>query len=209
MSVRIGRGLALAAVLLVLSCASWAADQANVLRLQGRAEVIEAGGRRGLAVGDPVRAGDRLRTGESSRLLIRFSDGMELTLSDGAEMVVEDYVWTPERAEGKAALHLAQGSFLLETGAVGKLPDHPLVVRTPVASVGVRGTRFWGGPLDALLSVLLLEGRIVVTSPAGSVALDQPGAGTTITAIGDSPTPPAFWGEERVNRAFATVSFTR
>ena len=111
------------------------------------------------------------------------------------------------QAAGRAQLALAQGSFLLQTGSVGKLPDHPLTVRTPLASVGVRGTRFWGGPLDAPLSVLLLDGKVVVTSPAGSVELGTPGEGTSVTEPGAAPRPPSFWGEQRIQRAFATVNF--
>ncbi|CAA7615477.1 FecR domain-containing protein [Magnetospirillum sp. SS-4] len=199
--------LAVVVALLLFPAMAQAQSAGNVVRVQGRAEAVDAGGGRVLAAGGVIRTGDRLRTGPAARLLVRFADGMELTLSDEAEMVVEDFSWIPARNEGKAALHLDRGSFLLETGMVGRLPGHPLAVRTPLASVGVRGTRFWGGPLDSLLNVLLLEGAIVVASPAGSVVLDQPGSGTAITAAGAAPTPPSFWGEDRIGRAVATVSF--
>lgn len=207
MMIRHGLSLLLLLAMLISPVAARAQSAGSVIRVQGQAEAVESAGVRVLSAGDPIRPGDRLRTGVAARLLVRFSDGMELTLSDGAEMVVEDYSWMPSRGDGKAVLYLARGAFLLETGQVGKLPDHPLVVRTPVASVGVRGTRFWGGPLDALLNVLLLEGRVVVTSPAGSVNLDEPGSGTGITAVGAAPMPPSFWGEDRILRAVATVSF--
>jgi hypothetical protein len=184
-----------------------AEDAGRVVRLQGSAEARIGAATRPLAAGDPVRRGETLRTGPQSRLLVLFSDGMELTLSDGAEMEVSAYDWDAAKAAGRAELALAQGSFLLQTGSVGKLPDHPLTVRTPLASVGVRGTRFWGGPLDAPLSVLLLDGKVVVTSPAGSVELGTPGEGTSVAEPGAAPRPPSFWGEQRIQRAFATVNF--
>ena len=193
--------------LFLLSPSAWADDAGKVVRLQGRAEAREGSIARSLAVGAPIRSGDVLRTGAASRLLIQFTDGMELTLSDGAEMAVAAYDWNAAQAAGKAELVLAQGSFLLQTGAVGKLPDHPLTVKTPLASVGVRGTQFWGGPLDAPLSVLLIEGKVVVSSPAGSVELANPGEGTSVTEPGTAPRPPSYWGAERIERAFATVSF--
>ncbi|TAN56013.1 MAG: hypothetical protein EPN20_19485 [Magnetospirillum sp.] len=213
MTVRQGVALILLLASLALPLAAHAQGTApgsagTVTRLQGTATVAEAAGSRILAAGDPVRRGDRLRTGPGSRLQVRFLDGMDLTLSDGAEMVVNTFDWSPAMAMGSAELALVQGSFLLESGAVGKLPGHPLVVKTPVASVGIRGTRFWGGPLDALLNVLLLEGRIVVTSPGGSVEL-APGEGTGITAVGAAPMPPTVWDGDRVSRAFATVSFEK
>lgn len=199
---------ALALGLILLSPGARAAEPAGkVVRVQGSAEAREGTATRPLAAGDPIRAGESLRTGPDARLLVQFSDGMELSLSDGAEMAVAAYEWNAPQAAGKAELALARGSFLLQTGAVGKLPDHPLTVKTPLASVGVRGTQFWGGPLDAPLSVLLIEGRVVVSSAAGSVELGTPGEGTSVTEPGAAPRPPTFWGDDRIRRAFATVSF--
>ncbi|KIL99290.1 hypothetical protein CCC_03508 [Paramagnetospirillum magnetotacticum MS-1] len=184
-----------------------AEDAGKVVRLQGRAEASDGRASRSLAVGDPVRVAESLRTGPGSRLLVHFDDGMELTLSDGAEIVVAAFQWDRAKETGKAELALAQGAFLLRSGAVGKLADHPLTVKTPLASVGVRGTQFWGGPLDAPLSVLLIEGAIVVSSPSGSVELGTPGEGTSVSDAGSAPMPPSYWGAERIGRAFSTVSF--
>ena len=182
---------------------------ATIMRIQGQGQAVEAAGARILSVGDPIRRGDHLRTGPGGRLWLRFSDGMELTLGESAEMVVDEFTWSAATGQGRADLGLVQGAFLLETGLVGKLPDHPLVVKTPLASVGVRGTRFWGGPLDAPLNVLLLEGRVVVTSPAGSVELNEPGAGTSLSGPDEIPHPPSIWSTAQVGRAFATVSFEK
>ena len=180
---------------------------ATVIRVQGSVQARDQSGSRVLAAGDPVQLGDRLSTGSRARLEVHFQDGMELTLSDGAEMAVSAFAWNAAAATGRAELSLVQGAFLLQTGAVGKLPDHPLTVKTPLASVGVRGTRFWGGPLDAPLSVLLIEGRVVVSNATGAVELTEPGQGTSVLDPGGQPAAPSYWGDERVKRAFATVSF--
>jgi hypothetical protein len=193
--------------LMLLAPGLRAEEAGKVIRLQGSAEARDGTARRALAAGDPVREGESLHTGPGSRLLVRFGDGMELTLGDGAEMAVTAFQWDEARAAGRAELALAQGSFLLHGGAVGKLPEHPLTVKTPLASVGVRGTQFWGGPLDAPLSILLIEGAIVVSSPGGTVDLGTPGEGTSVSEPGEAPRPPSFWGEQRIGRAFATVSF--
>ena len=206
---RAGFTLLLLLAVLVSPGFARAESAAAIMRIQGQAQAVENAGSRVLAVGDPVRQGDRLRTGPQARLWLRFADGMELTLGESAEMVVETFAWGPARSQGKAGLDLVQGTFLLETGLVGKLPDHPLVVRTPLASIGVRGTRFWGGPLDSPLNVLLLEGRVVVTSPAGSVELNEPGAGTSLSGPDEIPHAPSQWTSDQVGRAFATISFEK
>lgn len=203
---RLGRWLGL-----VLAVATWAApamaQTATVLRVQGEAVALAQAGSRPLAVGDPVRAGERLKTGPAARLELRFADGMDVILGAEAELLLAEFVWDATGQRGQAALEVAAGAFLVESGAVGKLPGHPLTVKTPLASVGVRGTRFWGGPLEAPLNVLLLDGRVVVTTAQGSVELVDPGAGTAVTAPGEAPTAPAFWGDERIGHAIATVSF--
>ncbi|MBI3445808.1 MAG: FecR domain-containing protein [Magnetospirillum sp.] len=204
-----GRAAFLLTALLILglSAGARAESVATVIRIQGEAQASDQSGSRPLAIGDPVQRGDRLTTGIRSRLEIHFRDGMELVLSDGAAMTVSAFEWAPASSAGKAELTLAEGAFLLQTGAVGKLPDHPLTVKTPLASVGVRGTRFWGGPMDAPFNLLLIEGKVVVSTPAGSVDLTESGQGTMISGGGEKPQPPSYWGEERIRRAFATVSF--
>jgi hypothetical protein len=200
----------LAALCLMVAgfAAARAETAAKVVRLQGSAQAVAGAKARDLAPGDPVNAGERLRTGPGSRLLVQFSDGMELTLSDGAEMAVTAFQWQAGQGQGNAELTLAQGAFLLRTGAVGKLPGHPLTVKTPLASVGVRGTQFWGGPLDAPLSVLLFEGKVVVTTPKGSVELGTPGEGTSIAGPDATPSIPSFWGDQKIRAAYDTVTFT-
>jgi len=79
---------------------------------------------------------------------------------------------------------------------------------TPAASVGIRGTEFWGGPLDnQALGVFLIEGAVRVSNAAGQQILSQPGQGTNIAAPGAAPGLVTFWPSDKVNRAVATVTF--
>jgi len=199
----------LAGVLVCAGLPARAEPAATVARLQGLVEAYGPDGRHPLGVGDPLVEGDRVTTGPESRLALTFADGMDLTLGEGADLTIERFAWTPDRAEGEATLSVAAGPFLVHTGAVGALPGHPLALRTPRASIGVRGTRFWGGPLDTPFDVLLLEGEITVTSPGGAVALARPGEGTSVRAVGAPPDPPAQWSGARMGRALATIDFAR
>jgi hypothetical protein len=196
----------------LLACAGLPAraePAATVARLQGLVEISGPDGRRSLGAGDPLAEGDRVTTGPGSRLALTFADGMELTLGESADLTIERFAWAPDRAEGEATLSLTAGPFLVHTGAVGALPGHPLALRTPHASIGVRGTRFWGGPLDTPFDVLLLDGEITVTSPGGGVTLARPGEGTSVRALGAPPDPPAHWSGARMGRALATIDFAR
>jgi len=81
-------------------------------------------------------------------------------------------------------------------------------VTTPVAAVGIRGTEFWGGPIDdQALGVFLIEGAVSVSNAAGQQILSLPGQGTNIAAPGAAPGPVTIWPPDKVNRALATVTF--
>jgi hypothetical protein len=69
----------------------------------------------------------------------------------------------------------------------------------------VRGTEFWGGPLDKY-GVLLLKGKVTVSNQAGSVMLGEPGQGTNIPSALDPPGAPTTWPAGKVARAIATVA---
>jgi hypothetical protein len=73
------------------------------------------------------------------------------------------------------------------------------------ADAGVRGTEFWGGPLEKH-GVLLLEGEVSVSNQAGSVVLATSGQGTDIASALDPPGGPKAWPKEKVARAIATVA---
>jgi len=57
------------------------------------------------------------------------------------------------------------------------------------------------------MDVFLIEGGVTVTTPGGTVVLDQPGQGTSVTAAGQAPAVPVFWPSKLKEQAFATVSF--
>ena len=81
-----------------------------------------------------------------------------------------------------------------------------IAVTTPVADIGVRGTEFWGGPMDGQYGVLLLEGVVTVSNQAGSVTLSAQGQGTDIPSPLDPPGAVKPWGADKIARAVASVA---
>ena len=76
-----------------------------------------------------------------------------------------------------------------------------------MAEIGIRGTDFWTGPIDGQFGVLLLDGAVTVSNPAGVVVLDQPGEGTNIAGPDSAPGPVTQWPQQKVDRALAAVAF--
>lgn len=176
-----------------------------VTKIQGDVETGEDPTRK-LAVNEPVYSGDVILTGKDARIQIKMIDGAILTLSGESLFEIEDYLFTPEKST--ASYRLIQGAFRAVSGLINGTKDKDFVVKTPVATIGIRGTDFWGGSLDGVYNVALLDGKaIYIQNSAGRVVIDKPGHGTTINRANESPTKPKKWGKSKINRAIATISF--
>src|SRR5690349_13273581 len=174
-------------------------------KVENEAQVISGLGAVTATVGAPVHLKDELRTGANARLQVTFLDETQLTLGEHASVVIDRYVYDPDRGVGEAVLQATKGAFRFATGRIKEMKDHKIAVSTPVADIGVRGTEFWGGPLEKY-GVLLLEGEISVSNQAGSVILAKSGLGTEIPSSLDPPGAPTAWPDEKVARAIATVA---
>ncbi len=202
--------LRLLAAIVLLACpfvAGRAEDDTSsvgaVSKVENEAQVISASGAVTATVGTPVRMKDELRTGANARLQVTLRDDTVLTLGEHAS-VIDRYVYDPDRSVGETVLQATKGAFRFATGRIKEMKDHKIAVSTPVAAIGVRGTEFWGGPLDKY-GVLVLEGEVTVSNQAGSVVLAEPGQGTDVSSPLDPPAPASAWPAEKVARAIATV----
>ena len=90
------------------------------------------------------------------------------------------------------------------SGKIAQLDNSPFVLKTEVATIGVRGTEFWGGLLDGVHQFALLNGRaIIVENKAGRVEITRVGDGTTVRSDGTAPAAPLTWEAGKLSRAAA------
>jgi hypothetical protein len=201
--------LSVGLVLLGMSAPAAGADESigAVSRLQGTATWMSGSAPAPLSLGAPVFTNQEVSTGEASRLELTFDDGTMLTLGEKAEMVLDSFIYSPDEGTGTMTMAV-KGAFRFVSGQVSKQRETQVAVTTPVATVGIRGTEFWGGPIDdQALGVFLIEGAVTVTNAAGEQTLDTPGQGTNIAAPGAAPGPVTIWPQDKVDRAIATVTF--
>lgn len=196
----------------------------SVSRLQGFSTGTIAGVTQALQPDASVFLDETVSTGPGARLEVSFSDGTTLTLGEQAVLTLDAFVYDPAQGLGNVKLGIV-GAFRFVSGQAAKLASADVAVTTPVATVGIRGTDFWGGPIDGEYGVFLAEGAVSVTNAGGEVVLDQPGQGTNIIAPGVAPGAPAIpdggralgpesapgavttWEQDKVDRAIATVTF--
>lgn len=111
--------------------------------LQVKGQVIAVDQRkasRDLGVGDGVNVGDKIVTGDDGFVRLKMIDNAELDLRCYSIMVIEKYEL--QSAGRGSILNLLQGSLRKVTGEIGKGAEDTYELKTPVASVGVRGTEY-------------------------------------------------------------------
>jgi len=135
---------------------------------------------RKLKQGEPVFLGDKVVTGEDGFVRLRMIDDALLDLRCFSIMVIEEYALNTTNR--RSILNLLQGSLKKVTGKIGKLTEDVYELRTPVASVGVRGTEYalrvfqskgCGGTVDADDGFYLevIKGLVDVHNEAGKAVI--------------------------------------
>jgi hypothetical protein len=151
----------------------------TVSRIQGEASGTRNGATRALAPNSAVFLNETVATGETARLEVTFTDNTRLTLGEKAKLTLDNYVYDSATGRGTIKFGLL-GAFRFVSGQVSKLASAEVSVTTPVAIVGIRGTEFWGGPIDGqALGVFLIEGSVSVSNGAGQQILNLPGQAPT------------------------------
>jgi hypothetical protein len=158
--------------------------------------------------GSTVMVGDHIVTGRNARVLLKMVDGTALTLGADTEFAINTYHYSKQAKQGSAALELVRGVFRAVTGAIGKLKERDFKVKTSLATIGIRGTDFWGGfYFSKSLDVALLNGKgIYVENAGGRVEVTSVGDGTTINSAAEKPGAPKRWGDKKLNAARQSVA---
>lgn len=199
---------------LLAACLAAAAGPVNAgdtvgkaTRVQGQALAKAEDANRTLSRGSIVARDDTLVTLQDSRLTVRLVDGAELTLGANASLQVNDLVFNQtDPSQSRLAL-AADGAFRMITGTINSASGASVQVTSPLATLAIRGTDFWTGPIDGIYGVLLLSGEVNVRTAGGEVTLDEPGTGTNISDAASPPGPASAWAPDKVARALAAVAF--
>ena len=179
----------------------------EVVQVKGSVELERKSNKITPVEGTKICRGDKFSTAKGAIAELKLRDGTKLTVGRDSQLVIRDYR-IYRKQPNVALFDLLQGAFRSVTGTITQRP-HKFEVRTTVATIGVRGTDFWGGygvTPDGALDVIMLSGKgVYVKNDKGQVELDQAGLGTTVTVDG-MPSEPKAWAEEKIGRAVATIT---
>ena len=155
---------------------------------------------RAVADGDAVYLGNAIKAGPAAGMQLMLLDQTTVTLGENAELAVDEFIYDPAQNAGQISMNLTKGAFRLVTGGVSDINPANTKVKTPTATIGIRGTIVLadvtpqgtlialGGPgpnSDSRDRV----GAIDVSTPQGSVSITRPGFATFVTP-GQAPEEP-------------------
>ncbi|WP_420598114.1 FecR family protein [Neptuniibacter sp.] len=154
---------------------------------------------------DKLYQKDRLITPVGSRLLIKLKDKTTVSLAENTVFELSRYTFGKKKSD--VSFKMIKGAFRTLTGAIGKQANPKFEIHTPLATIGVRGTEFWGGMIfsDAL-DVTMLEGKgVYITNEFGTVDITRPGEGTMVKQ-GMAPSDVSVWTNEKLKKAAAATA---
>ena len=147
---------------------------------------------------------DKLITAKTN-LEITFEDDSKVRITEQSELVIDDFVYDPNTGSGKMAMRVALGTVAMTSGRIAHSNNRNASIRTPTASITVRGTDFsmtvdeLGRSLIILLPSCPDEtldedecpvGAIEVSNAAGSVLLNEAYQGTMVGSLAMIPSDP-------------------
>ena len=132
-------------------------------------------------------------------------------------MVLDEFVYDPATETGSSKTSFVQGVFSFVSGKIAKTGDDSMVVETPVASIGIRGTTVAGRAAQEgeQNTIALLRdadggvGQITISNGAGIQTLTQPGQAVTLTSFTQPPPPPVIIPVQQIQQQFGAAIQTR
>lgn len=143
---------------------------------------------------------------------ITFKDDTKVKITENSRLLIDDFVYDPKNSDaGKLALKVGMGTVRYASGQISKTNPQQVAIKTPTATIAVRGTDFTMTVDEAGQSLIVLVpsckddkdikqyelqentcriGSILVTTDAGTVILDQAFHATFVTSTTMAPTQP-------------------
>jgi len=158
-----------------------------------------------------IESMDAVAVGSKSQVGITFKDNTRVKITENSRLVIDDFVFDSKKSDaGKLGMKVALGTVRYASGQVSKNNPQNVNIKTPTASIAVRGTDF-AMTVDEVgrsLVVLLpscddptklnnyqiqgncVVGAIDVITDAGMVSLNQAYTATYVTDAQQPPLPP-------------------
>ena len=172
----------------------------NVVSQTKAAQITRKGDKILTEVNTPVEMRDIIET-LKGKTNIKFVDDTKVSVTEYSKLLIDEFVYNPEKKTGKLSLKAALGTIRYSSGKIAQNSGKNVKIKSPTASVSVRGTDFtMNVQEDGASSFLLLPstddtgksyvGSIDVSTLGGTVTLNKAYQATSVTSAIAPPTPP-------------------
>lgn len=145
-----------------------------------------------------INSMDTVRTGKGS-LGITFEDKTQVKITENSKLVIDNFVYDAGTNSGKLNMKVAMGTVRYASGAIAHNNAENVSIKTPTASISVRGTAFTMTVDEIGRSLVILlpnedgtVGSIIVGTDAGFVILTQAFQATVVVSSDQKPFTPAI-----------------
>lgn len=192
--------LSLLCLLMFFPSLSFAGSIGKVVLVKGSPLVVREQRHLFIKRNDELFQNDKLITPVGSRILLRFNDKTIVSLAENTEFELTRYEF--RKNQSNVSFKMLKGAFRTLTGKIGKQNNPKFEIQTPIATIGVRGTEFWGGMIFSnALDVTMLSGKgVYVENEYGRVELLEATDGTSVHP-GMAPEKVKKWGQNKLNKA--------
>lgn len=126
--------------------------------------------------GDGLFTNERIETAKDSKAQLLFADQTALSMGPESNLVLDKFVYDPNRNVGTVVLQTVSGAFRFIGGVADTTPGSSYSVQTPVGTIGIRGTYFEWVVEGNYLWAMLTQGAIQVCLTNNECAtVDKPG----------------------------------
>ena len=177
------------ATLLLLNPTISNADIGKITEQTGSAEIKRATSVIASSLQSGVEMKDAITTA-NGKTGITFQDDTKVQITEHSKLIIDTFVYDDSKKTGKLGMKMALGTIKYASGQIAKSDPQQVVVETPTATIGVRGTDF-SGTVDEIgrSTIVLLPscplgwknierdckvGSISVTTDMGTIWLTKP-----------------------------------
>ena len=185
-------------LLLLTNAMPAVANIGTITELKGNSEVVRKAKK---LVGQPrlpIEQLDNIQTG-NGRVKITFVDASTVSVTEHSKLVIDDFVYDGNPKTSKMVLKFASGTARFATGQKGLINKANINLKTPTATIAVRGTDFTTTVDDFGKSLIILlpeadgtVGEITVSNGAGSVILNRAFQATIVSTLDSRPSKPVI-----------------
>ena len=129
---------------ILLPCLAIGGDSpiGKIKTCKGNVVVIRTDQEIAINTGDSLYQNDLIRTKTDSSVGIILEDNTILSLGSKSEIVIDEYVFAPEKGKLSMIIRILGGTASYLSGIIGHQSPESVKFQTPDATIGIRGTEF-------------------------------------------------------------------